>query len=360
MPFVGQGTDIAHADDVFFSVPANDNLIKYNGATSKWNNVPLAGLATTNVIADNAVTEPKLAASNTPSANQVLGWNGTAFTWVSNGEPSIVAGTTSQYYRGDKTWQTLDKSTVGLSNVENTTDLGKPVSTATQTALNGRALTTTTITGANSVTGGGTLAADRTLSLVGDADAPGNSKYYGTNATGQKGFHTIPSGDPTLAGDLTGTASNAQIAASAVGTDELANLAVTGAKMADNTITEPKLSVSNNPANGQMLTWNGTALTWATPQAFSYTRVDVSTATYTASPFQYVFADPASTGITITLPAPQVNSYVRVKRITGGSNGVQVIAPSGSYIDATSVGSDALNVPYQSQEYWSDGANWYR
>lgn len=35
-------------------------------------------------------------------------------------EPTITSGTTSQYWRGDKSWQTLDKSAVGLSNVENT------------------------------------------------------------------------------------------------------------------------------------------------------------------------------------------------------------------------------------------------
>lgn len=34
-------------------------------------------------------------------------------------EPEISAGTTSQYWRGDKTWQTLNKSTVGLDNVDN-------------------------------------------------------------------------------------------------------------------------------------------------------------------------------------------------------------------------------------------------
>ena len=50
-------------------------------------------------------------------------------------EPIITPGTTSQYYRGDKTFQTLDKSTVGLSNVDNTSDANKPISTATQTAL---------------------------------------------------------------------------------------------------------------------------------------------------------------------------------------------------------------------------------
>lgn len=35
-------------------------------------------------------------------------------------EDSITAGTTAQYWRGDKSWQTLDKTAVGLSNVENT------------------------------------------------------------------------------------------------------------------------------------------------------------------------------------------------------------------------------------------------
>ncbi len=50
-------------------------------------------------------------------------------------EPTITAGTTSQYYRGDKTFQTLDKSVVGLGNVDNTSDVNKPVSTAQATAI---------------------------------------------------------------------------------------------------------------------------------------------------------------------------------------------------------------------------------
>lgn len=39
---------------------------------------------------------------------------------IATKEPVINPGTTSQYWRGDKTWQTLNKSSVGLSNVENT------------------------------------------------------------------------------------------------------------------------------------------------------------------------------------------------------------------------------------------------
>lgn len=56
-------------------------------------------------------------------------------------EPTITPGLTSQYLRGDKTWQTLNKASVGLSNVDNTSDLNKPISTATQLALNARQLT---------------------------------------------------------------------------------------------------------------------------------------------------------------------------------------------------------------------------
>jgi len=51
-------------------------------------------------------------------------------------QATITAGTTSQYFRGDKTFQTLDKTAVGLGNVDDTSDANKPVSTDTQTALN--------------------------------------------------------------------------------------------------------------------------------------------------------------------------------------------------------------------------------
>lgn len=77
--------------------------------------------------------------------DSLKGWNVTQLALKEN---SITAGTTSQYWRGDKTWQTLDKSAVGLSNVDNTSDANKPVSTATQTALNLKApLASPTFTG---------------------------------------------------------------------------------------------------------------------------------------------------------------------------------------------------------------------
>lgn len=56
-----------------------------------------------------------------------------------NGKEATIASTTSaDYYRGDKTFATLNKAAVGLPNADNTSDANKPVSTATQTALNGK------------------------------------------------------------------------------------------------------------------------------------------------------------------------------------------------------------------------------
>jgi len=45
-------------------------------------------------------------------------------------------GTTAQYIQGNGALATLNKAAVGLSNVDNTSDANKPVSTAQQTALN--------------------------------------------------------------------------------------------------------------------------------------------------------------------------------------------------------------------------------
>lgn len=53
-------------------------------------------------------------------------------------EDSVAAGTTAQYYRGDKTFQPLNKLAVGLSDVDNTSDADKPVSDATQLELDSK------------------------------------------------------------------------------------------------------------------------------------------------------------------------------------------------------------------------------
>ena len=100
------------------------------------NKAPLNSPAFTGTVSFSGatVTGIDLLPSQTGNSGKYLTTNGTAASWAtldlslyltiasasSTYEPIIAAGTTSQYLRGDKTWATLDKSAVGLSNVENT------------------------------------------------------------------------------------------------------------------------------------------------------------------------------------------------------------------------------------------------
>lgn len=77
--------------------------------------------------------------NNTADADKPL--SSLAVTALAGKEPTIEAAATTpqaKYWRGDKTWVNLTKSVVGLSNVDNTADADKPISTATQTALDGK------------------------------------------------------------------------------------------------------------------------------------------------------------------------------------------------------------------------------
>ncbi len=64
---------------------------------------------------DGGITNAKISASAAIDQSKISGLT----TALSGKEDSLSAGTTAQYYRGDKTWQTLDKSAVGLSNLDN-------------------------------------------------------------------------------------------------------------------------------------------------------------------------------------------------------------------------------------------------
>ena len=66
----------------------------------------------------------------------------------------------------DTEWTTIDKAFVGLGNVDNTSDLNKPISTATQTALNAKVDSSTNIFTASPLIGGGDLTASRTVGIT--------------------------------------------------------------------------------------------------------------------------------------------------------------------------------------------------
>lgn len=84
-------------------------------------------------------------------------------------EPTITATSSADYYRGDKTFQPLDKSAVGLANVDNTSDANKPVSSATQTVLNLKANDSDVVhtTGTESIAGAKTFSDSVSISNTG-------------------------------------------------------------------------------------------------------------------------------------------------------------------------------------------------
>lgn len=403
------------------------------------------GAITGTKIADNVITEPKLAVANSPSTGEVLSWNGTALEWAAasstpslalddlsdvvvgsatDGQVLIYDQTNTQWIPGTATSTVVNDATTSSKGiVQLAGDLAGTADAPTVPGLAGKVDTTRQVGTSGSLSGGGALSSNLTLSLSGDSATPGNDKYYGTDGTGTKGYHDLPSGgvgDPTVGGDLSGTASNAQIVAGAVGSTELASNAVTTIKITDANVTAAKLAAgavtlakidSSGASTNQVLTYDGANVVWQTPASgfadptttkgdlivhgasttrlavgadtyvltadsstpegvkwaaqsaggsgYSFAPVTVTSATYTASVNDYVFADASTTGITITLPAPQLNAIVRVQAIDNSPNSVQIVAPGGSYINGPSAGSITTNIQFQGGEFWSDGTNWF-
>ena len=114
--------------------------------TRTWTNDTGLAISASNLNALEADVDAALAVPDAALATRVqAGATKTALdaryatvTALGTKEPAIPAGTTAQYIRGDKSLATLDKAAVGLNNVDNTSDLGKPISTATQSALDGK------------------------------------------------------------------------------------------------------------------------------------------------------------------------------------------------------------------------------
>ncbi|CAB5219853.1 hypothetical protein UFOVP237_13 [uncultured Caudovirales phage] len=80
--------------------------------------------------------------------------------------------------------------------------------TGTPTTLSGYGITdavpnTRTVTGQYSIQGGGALSSNLTFNLVGDLNIPGNSKYYGTDNVGTRGWYTLSGGGSVTSVALT-------------------------------------------------------------------------------------------------------------------------------------------------------------
>ena len=84
-----------------------------------------------------------------------------------------------------------------------------------------------------------------------------SGQFLKTQGAGADPIWGTVSTDPTMGGDISGTASNAQIAANAVGASELANNAVDTAAIVDNAVTGAKIAMTSD-AQGDVLFYGGT------------------------------------------------------------------------------------------------------
>lgn len=151
---IQNGYELNELHGVSVSSEVNNDVLRYESSTGLWKNQQietasssqkgllsstdwttfnnkqdLLGFTPENVA--NKSTDLTASATKYPTVDAVN-------TGLGLKENTITAGTTSQYYRGDKTFQTLDKTAVGLGNCDNTSDADKPISSATQTALNAK------------------------------------------------------------------------------------------------------------------------------------------------------------------------------------------------------------------------------
>jgi hypothetical protein len=139
----GGSGGIAGSNDVALNNPVNTEVLSYDSSTSKWKNattvtqaavdakqdISAKGQANGYASLDGSTLIPRTQlGSGTPDATKVLFGDG---TW---GVPAAAAAPV-QSVAGKTGTVTLVKGDVGLANVDNTADAAKPVSTATQTAL---------------------------------------------------------------------------------------------------------------------------------------------------------------------------------------------------------------------------------
>lgn len=76
---------------------------------------------------------------------------------------------------------------IGISQATSSTD--GYLSSSDWSTFNSKVAVSRTISTTHSITGGGNLSANRTLSLVNDVASPGNNFFYGTNGTGVRGWY---------------------------------------------------------------------------------------------------------------------------------------------------------------------------
>jgi hypothetical protein len=211
------GESVIHNGSYYQIAPSSNDVITVNGqqgtvVLTSSNIAEGTNLYYTDARAIAAPLTGYAVGTNTPlsSGNSVLTALENLQGQINSDEPAITnPNDVTKYYRGDKTFQTLNSTAVGLGNVTNTSDADKPVSTAQQTALNLKAnLASPTFTGTPTLPSG-TIAVTQapgdnttdvaTTAFVTGAVSTGNSLKANIASPTFTGSVTLPTGSTSAA-----------------------------------------------------------------------------------------------------------------------------------------------------------------
>ena len=214
-----------------YNTPLDGHVIEWDQATGRmqWTsvgNLSLLNLSvTSNKLADDSVTEPKLAlGSNVPTDNQVI-------TWDASGG-------------GSMDWEDVAQAGIGTNAIDTDMILDN---TILPVDLSGGAVVTDKIRDGN---------VTEPKLAISNGPADGQFLKWDTNSME---WASVTTGIPD-----NNSVTSAKIVDGEVKTADIGAGAVTGAKIQDEAVTEPKLHISVSPINGQFLKWDTNSLKWAT------------------------------------------------------------------------------------------------
>ena len=324
--------------------------------------------------ATTATTKAGEASASASAAEQAkLDAQAAAQQAAGGGEPTIIAGTTGQYWRGDKTWQTLNSAAVGLGNVDNTSDANKPVSTAQQAALDGKAAASHTHADATTSASGLMSGADKTklngIATNATANATDAQLRDRATHTGSQDISTVIGLQTALDGKADNNVTLTDVAGTPTLPATAAEPVASRLQVLRNNVKQIFADLAGKAADNAVVKLTGTQ-TVAGIKTFSDRSVHAGAYTASAQPAHSatptfdcatsnVFEPAALTGnvTSITLSNAVAGQTVQIRFQQDATGGRTVAVPSGAKVDG-SINTTANRVSWLILTYSARGSRW--